>query len=128
MAGTIVKNIARGGTQYIELLFTAAAAADEIEITGLPDQVTITRLTAVLTAGTGTTVNPAIGRSTGFAAGDFDELGSDIDGSPAARVSTVADNEIETNGSLFVQPRVDAAADNTIRMELHVKHGWESSP
>lgn len=127
MAGLIVRDEKVGTGRYIELSFTSSTTADEFEITGVPTQATITRLTAVLISGTGTTVNPAVGRTTGFTTGQFDELGSDIDGSPAARVSTVANNEVALpDRSLFVQPRVDSGTNNVIRMELHIQDGWES--
>ena len=125
MAGTIVKNIRRGNTRYVEISFTSAIVGEEIAIPNLPDRITITRLTAKRVSGTGVTVNPAVGRTSGFSAGDFDELGSDIDGAPADRVSTVAPNELELGtNDLFVQPRPDAGTNNVIQMELHIQDGW----
>ena len=126
MAGAIVHDALKGTDRYVEILFTSSGTADEFEVTGLPDLYTIVRLDAVLESGTGATVDPAVGLSTGFSAGDFDEKGSDIDGAPAARVSTASPNPIrgKAGNSLFVQPRVDAFADNVIRVGLYIREGW----
>jgi len=126
MAVDIVQDVRIGPTRYVELYFSAATTGEEGAITGLGRQVTVTRIVTAQISGTAATTNPAIGRVPGFSLGDFDELGSGIDGAPAARVGTVAPLEVDLGegGTLYLQPRPNAGADNVIRAELHIQDGW----
>ncbi len=121
----IQQDLKVGNNRYIEAVIANGAAATEVEVEDLPDQITIERLVCWLGTGTGTVLDPAVGRKTGFALGDFDELGADIAGAPAARVGTIEHLQCQlVGGKLFVQPRVDAGSDNAIRVELHIRKGW----
>ena len=127
MASTVVADNKTGNDRYIEILFTSGAAASEHGVELNPGQkITVTRFDTNLEAGTGTAVNPALGIVAAFSSGDFAEKGSDITGAPAARVGTTEKLPIQLTetGILYVQPRVDAAADNTIRVGLHIADGW----
>ena len=129
MASTTVRDERVNDKRYIEIAFDSAGVSDTHEVKNLPVLCTITRFVAVLVSGTGTTIDPTVGRkSASYAAGGFDELGSDITGAPAARVGTVAPNQLTlgVDGSLFVRPNADAGVDNAIRVELQIKDGWIS--
>lgn len=125
MAFTIVRDERIGNKRYVEILFEDASVADEALIPGVPLHCTITKMVSAQIAGTAATTDPAIGRRSAFVAGTFDELGANIGGAPATRVGTSVYNQIALyDGNLYMQPRPNAGADNTMRVELHIADGW----
>lgn len=93
---------------------TEAAAASEYEVTGWPFPIaTLVSFKATLTAGTGTTINPSMGKSTGWTANTQDHIGTQT--TTAAHIDD--DSHVTFhNGSksLYVKSGVDAGADNSI--------------
>lgn len=126
MASTITRDKVTGNTRYVEILFENASASSEHAIPAVFTRCTIDKFVAVLVSGTAVAIDPALGRVAGFAIGDFDEVGAQLIGAPAARVGTTEPLAIQLldSGDLFVQPRPGAGADNEIRVELHIKSGW----
>ncbi len=123
MAYAAVVTVTReGGDTIIHISETDASAADEATITGVPVTGLILRQTCVLTAGTGTTVNPVLATSAGG-------TGADVVVSNATPAATVdnADPQVAYSGgagTLFHKSNVDAAADNSITTVYLVKAGW----
>lgn len=113
-----------GGSDYLLTVSeTDAGAADEWSIVGVPLKGRIIRQTCVLTAGTGTTVDPKLARVSGGS-------GADIiveNDTAAATVDTVSDPGIpyyDSDGTFYGMSVVDAGADNSVTTEYLIRGGW----
>ncbi len=116
-----------GGRRYIHLTFAETSARDTSEwtVTGLPRVLTLVRYNATLTAGTGTTLNPRLGRATGWSVNTQDDIATNA--TTAAHISdntklafvllaTVAGDDI---GTLFGKSQANSTAtDHAISTEL----------
>lgn len=102
---------------------TEAANSSEFELVGVPVIGTIVRYEATLIAGTGTTINPIVGRAAGFAANSQDHIGTNT--TTAAHVhDQTALRYDSTSGSLFIRSTVNnATADHTVHTEVVVREG-----
>jgi len=111
-----------GGDTIVEIAESDVAAGDEATIAGVPSTGRILRQTCVLTAGTGTTVNPVLAISAGG-------TGVNIIVSNATPAATV-DNADPTvawhggSGTIYHQSNVDAGADNVISTRYLIEAGW----
>jgi len=124
MAYAAVVTVTReGGDTIIHISETDAATGDEATVTGVPSTGTVLRQTCVLTAGTGTTVNPVLATVPGG-------TGAAVVVSNAVAAATVdnADPQVAYTGgagTLYHQSQVDSAvADNAITTVYLVKAGW----
>ena len=123
MAYNAVVSVSREGeTTVIHISETDAANGDEATITGVPSTGEILRQTCVLTAGTGTTVDPVLATSAG-GTGAAIVVSNDV---AAATVDTAYPVVAYTGGggTLYHQSKVDAGADNAITTVYLVSAGW----
>jgi hypothetical protein len=123
MAYNAVVTVTREGeTTVIHISETDAANGDEATITGVPSTGEILRQTCVLTAGTGTTVDPVLATSAG-GTGAAIVVSNDV---AAATVDTAYPVVAYTGGAgtLYHQSKVDAGADNSITTVYLVSAGW----
>lgn len=116
-----------GGRRFIHISFseTEAAATSEWSVTGLPRCLTLLRYKATLTAGTGTTINPRLGRATSWTASTQNDIGTNT--TTAAHITdqtkvAIILTEItagDDRGTLFGKSQANnAAADHAISTEL----------
>ena len=101
---------------------TLASQATEFVIAGAPLVGTMTLYEAKLTAGTGTLINPRIGRSAGFALTD---VGARTNATTAARIDDATNvRYTSTTGKLYVRNYPNnAAADHSISTEIEIVEG-----
>lgn len=116
-----------GGRRFIAISFSETLARDTSEwtVTGLPRCLTLYRYNATLTAGTGTTINPKLGRATGWTASTQNDIGTNT--TTAAHINdntkvgfvllaSVTGDDI---GTLFGCSQANSTAiDHTIATEL----------
>lgn len=96
----------------------------EYSVAGLPRRCTIERFTSVLTAGTGTTVQPRIGRSTGFVNDSIDQIDR-ADSAAAYNVITGAVQLDLPDGTLYARSEPDdATADHSVSTVICITEGW----
>jgi hypothetical protein len=101
---------------------TDVQAGSEAMVDGLPKRGIIKRFTATLTGGTGTTINPTIGRASGFSANTQNQVlaapgaAAHIDAGPVYYFSE--------DGPLYVVATPDAGTDNAVSYELLIVAGW----
>ncbi len=125
-AVTVEKKVISGRrTLVIAVAETEAAAASEFEVPchGITEG-TITCYRATLTAGTGTTINPIVGRAAGFAADTQDHVGTN--NTTAAHIPDTSNLRfyIDALGSLWIRSTVnDATADHSISTEITISEG-----
>ena len=109
---------------------TEAAAASEATLASatneLPQRFRLLRAVSILSAGTATTIDPILGRSTNPA-------GVDViyeNGAPAATADNAPINGLPSYlgnvypYSMFHRSRVNAGADNTVTTEYYLREGW----
>ncbi len=122
---TIVEKVRAGRrTWLITVSETLAASGSEFSIFGLPIVGTIVRYGATLTAGTGTTINPILGRASGFAANTQDWIGTQT--TTGAHIADITNlrYRLTSAGTLYVRSTVNSAtADHTILTEIEVVEG-----
>lgn len=95
---------------------------EEVAIDGLPVYGTILALRVVLTAGTGTTVDPEVYRETG--GGDLDTIA--VNDTAAASIDDQSKvRYYADDGVLYLSYGInDATADHSVEWELYVVDGW----
>lgn len=105
---------------------TLVSQTTEFVLDGAPPDGTVTLYRAALTTGTGTTLNPRLGRVAGFAL-----AGNDWIGSNNATAGTINDGTNLRYGGLIARkiwcrsyPN-DAAADHTVLSEIEVVEGHD---
>jgi hypothetical protein len=101
---------------------TLASQTTEFVIAGAPLVGTMTLYEAKLTAGTGTLINPRIGRTAGFALTD---VGARTNATTAARIDDAASvRYTSTTGKLYCRNYPNnAAADHSISTEIVIVAG-----
>ena len=82
---------------------------------------TIVSYRATLTAGTGTTVNPRLGRATGWTASTQDDVGTNV--TTAAHIDDPTKLYVVAGPTLYGVSQVSAAADNVVATEIIVLAG-----
>lgn len=128
-ATVTVEKIQRGPRRawIVRCTETDAAATSEWTIPNsaqLPEFGTITLYKADLTAGTGTTIQPKVGRATGPTAATMDWVGqisaaaAYINDATPLRYSGLGDGRV-----LYIRSTVDAGADNAISTEITIVEG-----
>jgi hypothetical protein len=102
---------------------TLASQTTEFVIAGAPETGTMTLYMAKRTAGTGTVINPRIGRSAGFALTDLGAVTSSLTAAVINDATTVRYSGL-TGGKLYVRNYPDnAAADHSISTEIEIVAG-----
>jgi hypothetical protein len=114
-----------GGGKHVIVTLTETEARDtsECEVTGLPVFGTITSYRATLTAGTGTTINPAVGTSAAFVVSTQDHVATAT--TTAAHVNE-ADHSpyYSATGTLYIRSRANnAATDHAITTTIIIVEG-----
>ena len=101
---------------------TDVQAGSEATVDNLPKRGIIKRFTARLTSGTGTTINPSIGRAAGFSPNTQDQVLAAP--GAAAHVDAGPVYYFSNDGTLFVVATPDAGTDNAVSYELLIVAGW----
>lgn len=101
---------------------TEAASGSEYEITGLPEICTVVSFRATRTAGTGTTIAPVGGATTGFTA---DSQNEQFSFSAAAHIndSTRIPLRLTANKLVVRSTASDSASDHTIATLITIAEG-----
>jgi hypothetical protein len=115
-----------GRTIYlVTLTETEAAAGSEATITGLPVKGTILSYKATLTAGTGTTIDPVIGRAAAFTVSTQNHIASN-DAAAAHVHNQDPVRYYSSTGTLYIRSTPNnATADHSITTEILIADGWE---
>jgi hypothetical protein len=115
-----------GRRQWVKKIAeTEAAAGSEWVITDLPKRVTIYSYEATLTAGTGTTINPALGNTSGFTASTQGHIATNDTTAAHINDQTVLRAYLPS-GILYGRSTVDANTDNTIATVICIVEGWQN--
>ena len=122
----VITRRVRGGKQVLLITFTEteAASGSEWSVSGLPVVGTITHYKATLTAGTGTTINPKMGRAAAFVVSTQDHVGTNS--TTAAHINDGSDLRYDklTAGVLYGRSSPNSAvADHSIATEITVVEG-----
>jgi len=127
VGGNIQDRQAAGNSADYRLVIveTGATTTDELEIVlataGLPVKGRVHAQYAILSAGTGTTIDPVLGLATNPAATAW----RIENGTPAAAVHNQPSSPVKyTGASFFHRARPDAAADNSITTTYLISAGW----
>jgi len=113
-----------GRIYTFEIAETEAAAASEFELVGVPQMGTITLYQATLTSGTGTTIQPRIGKATGWSDSTQNAVaGQDAAAAHIHDVTRVEYTLAKGASSLFVRSTVDADTDNAISTIVTIVKG-----
>jgi hypothetical protein len=114
------------GRRYVNVTVaeTEAGPSSEYTIALVHNHWTLMNTRVVLGTGTGTTVQPEMGRSAAWLTTDATKHIAAQD-TPAASINdpTVKALSLLT-GELFVRSKVDSGADNVITTELELVEGW----
>lgn len=119
------KNVINGRIHYRWTISEAeAASGSEFKLSEAPLTGTVILYQATLTAGTGTTINPTMGRAASFVASTQNHMGTNSstsvhinDGSNLRYAGLVA-------GEIFIRSTVNSAvADHTILTEIEIIEG-----
>lgn len=127
-SSTLTKKTISGRRYYlITITETEAAATSEHEISmaDAPQLLTVVSVKSTLTAGTGTTIDPRLGRATGWADNTQDAIFSN--GTAAASIDTQPGSVIwrPVGQNLFWKATPnDAAADHSISTEILCIEGF----
>jgi len=106
---------------------TGAAPTDTFTITGAPAVGTITLYRANLTAGTGVTINPRLGRTVGFTTTTNDVIG--VSATTAALINDGTNLKYSglTQSKIFGRSLPsNAAADHSISTEIVIVEGMDA--
>lgn len=110
----------------VRIAETEAAPASEATIDGskIPRIGTITSYRATLTAGTGATIQPALGRKAAFTASTQEHIGSQASAAAHIRDISGIRYNLGSQDNLIVRSTPNnAAADHTIGTELVITEG-----
>lgn len=103
---------------------TGAGQANDFVLDGAPPNGTVTLYRAALTAGTGTTINPRLGRANGFALTGNDWIGTN--GTSSATINDASSVHYSglVGAKLYVRSYPNnAAADHSISTEIVIVAG-----
>lgn len=133
-ASTTISHLG-GGRYYVTITETNAGASDEVELTTvdnpasdrtkLPAKGRVLSQRCQLVSGTGTTVDPVLGRVTNPASNASYSIAENA--TAAASVINLADPPIvysSTGNKLFHRSVPDAGSDNTIHTTYEIMEGW----
>lgn len=124
---TVTTSKAQGVRAWtVTIVETDAAAASEWSVVGLPAVGTITHYQSTLVSGTGTTIAPTLGKTTGWTASTQNEIS--IQGTAAAHFNdqTRARYNLGTTSTIFGISTVDAGTDNVVHTTFTVVEGHNS--
>lgn len=126
VTGPAIKVI-RGRAHYRwTVVETGAAPTDTFTLPGAPSVGTLTLYRANLTAGTGTTINPRLGRTVGFATTTNDVIG--VNSTTAALINDASNLRYAglVASNIFGRSYPDnAAADHSITSEIEIVEGHD---
>lgn len=122
---TVAENRTISGRRYVVVTISEsdASATDEWSVQ-LPFSVgQIVLYNATLTGGAGNTINPRLGRASGWTANTQDDLATN--NSTAANIQDQSKLAfyIDSGGTLYGVSQVDTGTDNTIETEIHIVEG-----
>lgn len=120
---TIAPN--RQNAVLVQWSSTGVTTSSEEAVIDVPENAIIVRFTATLTGGTGTTINPVIGRASGFTADTQDQVLA-APGAAAHIDVTGPFYYYSEKGTLYVKTAPDAGTDNAVSYELLIIPGWTS--
>lgn len=114
-------------TFLVTITETEAAAASEWSVTGLPDIGTITHYQATLTAGSGATINPILGKAASFSADTQNHIATNTN--TAVHINDGARTPYTLQGgagTIYGRSTVNAGADNSISTLFVVVEGHDT--
>lgn len=118
-------NVYNGRRHFLWLVSEVeAASTSEFNLTDAPAVGTVVLYKVTRTAGTGTTVNPALGRATSFTASTQNHIGTNT--TTAASISDATNLRYSglTAGKIFVRNTPNSAvADHAISTEIEIIEG-----
>lgn len=133
MPATVTIVNAGPGEFEITIDETDATSSSEVVVPGVPILGLVKRVQIQLVSGSGTTVQPILGRVTNPAAASITDwvvepISDPAEAAPAIdrcggatyRALTVTGSK----GTLYHRSRVDAGANNVIQTVYHIKAGW----
>lgn len=132
MSATVTVTAVYVGRYEVQIVETNCAPTTVVAITGLPPSGTVIRVQSQLTGGTGTTIDPILGRTSNPGTANQ----KDVVVVPVAptELSDVVDKCGEatyhcttttgTTGTLWHESRPDAGSDNAITTVYHIIVGW----
>lgn len=108
----------------VTILETEARDTSEFSITGLPPYGTIVLYKATLSSGTGTAIQPKIGRAEGFSTTSLDLVGTQE--SASSYINDAAPLYfVSPTGTLYIRSSPNSSvADHTIRTEIVIRFGF----
>ena len=115
---------ARGHT-VVQITQTGADADDDVPIPGLPKFGRIERVTAKLSAGTGTTIDSLIGRAAEFTVTDLDFIWANGTGAAFINEAPGIPYYSETGELFFRLVPNNATADHAATAEILILDGWQ---
>ena len=125
----VVRRFSVSGREFLFISFTETEASptSEWSVTGIPPTGQVLLYHSTLTAGTGTTIQPFLGRITGFAANSEYYIGGSTTAAVSVNESSVLTytyGVIETTQTLFGKSVPNnPAADHTIITEILIGEG-----
>lgn len=103
---------------------TEARDTSTFTLYGAPSVGTITLLRSALTAGTGTTVRPEVGRGTGWTDGTIDEISRAASAAALAEITTNVRYTRDNADELVIRTSANnATADHTVVTEIVIFEG-----
>ena len=123
---TVTSTVDNGRHYFlISLVETQARDTSEATCLGLPFKGTIMSYEATLTAGSGTTIDPDIGRVTSFSVTGQDNIANN-----ATAAAHIANQDrvryFSSTGKLFIHSNPNnVATDHSISTEILIAEGWE---
>ncbi len=105
----------------VEISETEAAAASEFSFQCPFDVATLVKYQATLTAGTGATINPKLGKVTAWTASTQNDIGTNA--TTAAHINDESQVTWRGPGAVFVRSQVNAGTDNSISTLIIIAEG-----
>ncbi len=109
----------------VTVLETGAGSSDTTDFIPVPIKGTIRGYEATLESGSGSTLNPSIGRTSDFVANTQDHVATSTL-TPAIHLSDQTPlRYYAPEGKLYFRSGVNSGSDNTITTEVLITEGWE---
>ena len=125
--GTVTKTPGPGRTAEDRFVYawsdSGVDSGSEAVIENVPRQGCIVRYKATLTGGSGSTINPRIGRTAGFSANTQDQVVA-APGAAAFIDQTGPFYYSSSTGKLYINITPDSGTDNAVAHELLIVNGW----
>lgn len=120
----VEKRTISGRRHYIVTISESdASATDEWSVDGLPNIGTILLYQATLESGTGTTIQPKLGKVTGWTQATQDDITEQASAAAHVKDQTPVRYVLEAGHQLFGISTVDAGADNVVETVLVIAEG-----